>query len=81
MKKYISLDVLVAEVEKRRDKNTRNKLNLAAAFEDNYLLSFIDTLTVLTLDDIKEMENQAFLHGIDVERNKNIFKDNKEIKI
>ena len=81
MTQYISKSALVAEVEKRRDKNTRNKLNLAAAFEDNYLLSFIDTLTVLTLDDIKEMENQAFLHGIDVERNKNIFKDNKEIKI
>ena len=46
MKKYISLDVLVAELEKRRDKNTRNKLNLAAAFEDNYLLSFLNSLEV-----------------------------------
>lgn len=52
MKKYISLDVLVAEVEKRRDKNTRNKLNLAAAFEDNYLLSFLNSL------EVKEIQEQ-----------------------
>ena len=44
MAQYINKDALVAEIEKRRDKNTRNKLNLAAAFEDNYLLSFLDTL-------------------------------------
>lgn len=46
MKKYISLDDLAAEIEKRRGKNARNKLNLAAAFEDNYLLSFINNLEV-----------------------------------
>ena len=46
MKKYIDKDALVAEIEKRRDKNTRNKLNLAAAFEDNYLLSFLDSFEV-----------------------------------
>jgi hypothetical protein len=37
----------VDEIERRRKKNARNKLNLAAAFEDNYLLSFIDTLEVI----------------------------------
>ena len=46
MKAYIDKSALVAEIEKRRDKNARNKLNLAAAFEDNYLLSFLDTLEV-----------------------------------
>jgi hypothetical protein len=43
---YIDKAILVAEIEKRRDKNTRNKLNLAAAFEDNYLLSFLNSLEV-----------------------------------
>lgn len=46
MEQYIPKTALVAEIEKRRDKNARNKLNLAAAFEDNYLLSFLDTLEV-----------------------------------
>ena len=46
MKKYILLDTLITEIKKRRDKNKRNKLNLAAAFEDNYLLSFLDSLEV-----------------------------------
>ena len=46
MGQYINKDILVAELEKRRDKNTRNKLNLAAAFEDNYLLSFLNSLEV-----------------------------------
>ena len=47
MKQYIDKDALVAELEKRRSKNAKNKLNLAASFEDNYLLSFIDTLEVI----------------------------------
>ena len=46
MEQYISKSVLVAKIEKRRSRNSRNKLNLAAAFEDNYLLSFIDSLEV-----------------------------------
>ena len=50
MKQYIDKGILVAEIEKRRDKNVRNKLNLAAAFEDNYLLSFLDTLEVKEVD-------------------------------
>ena len=57
MKKYIPLDALLAEIEKRRKKNARNKLNLAAAFEDNYLLSFIDTLEVKEVDLEKEIES------------------------
>jgi hypothetical protein len=50
MEQYIPKDALVAELKKRRDKNARNKLNLAAAFEDNYLLSFLDTLEVKEVD-------------------------------
>lgn len=41
---YIDKNTLVAEIEKRRSKNSKNKLNLSAAFEDNYLLSFINTI-------------------------------------
>lgn len=41
---YINKSALVAEILKRRERNKKNKLNLAAAFEDNYLLSFLDTL-------------------------------------
>jgi len=44
MAKYIEKATLVAELEKMRSINSKNKLNLAAAFEDNYLLSFIETL-------------------------------------
>ena len=50
MEQYISQSALVAEIEKRRSKNSKNKLNLAAAFEDNYLLSFIDSLEVKEVD-------------------------------
>ena len=46
MGKYIDKDEVVAELTKRRSKNARNKLNLVASFEDNYLLSFLDTLKV-----------------------------------
>lgn len=50
MTQYIDKDRIVAELERRRSRNSRNKLNLAAAFEDNYLLSFIDTLEVKEVD-------------------------------
>lgn len=50
MEQYISKSALVAEIEKRRSKNAKNKLNLAAAFEDNYLLSFLDTLEMKEVD-------------------------------
>ena len=46
MSQYIDKDKVAAELEKRRKSNSKNKLNLAAAFEDNYLLSFLDTLEV-----------------------------------
>ena len=55
MAHLIDKDAFVAEIEKRRSKNARNKLNLAAAFEDNYLLSFIDTLEVKEVDLEKEL--------------------------
>ena len=54
MAQYINKAALVAEIEKRRKKNARNKLNLAASFEDNYLLSFLDTLDVKKDVDLKE---------------------------
>ena len=50
MEQYISKSTVVAEIEKRRNKNARNKLNLAAEFEDNYLLSFLDTLETKEVD-------------------------------
>jgi len=53
--KLIDKDVLIAEIKKRRSKNARNKLNLAASFEDNYLLSFLDTLEVKEVDLEKEL--------------------------
>ena len=53
--KLIDKDAIVAEIEKRRSKNARNKLNLAASFEDNYLLSFLDTLETKKIDIEKEV--------------------------
>jgi hypothetical protein len=50
MEQYIKKSALVSEIEKRRSKNAKNKLNLAASFEDNYLLSFIDTLEIKGVD-------------------------------
>ena len=52
----IDKSALVAEIEKRRNKNARNKLNLAASFEDNYLLSFINTLEVKEVNLEKDFE-------------------------
>jgi len=57
MAQYISKSDLVAEIEKRRNRNSKNKLNLAAAFEDNYLLSFIDTLEVKEVDLESELKH------------------------
>lgn len=49
----IDKDKVAAEIKKRRDKNARNKLNVAA-FEDNYLLSFLNTIDVKKDVDLKE---------------------------
>ena len=62
--KLIDKSALVAEIEKRRKKNARNKLNLAAAFEDNYLLSFIDTLEVKEVDLNEEIETCLKQHSM-----------------
>lgn len=43
---YIDKSALITEIEKRRDKNSKNKLNLPAAFEDNYLIDYINNLQV-----------------------------------
>ena len=61
---YIDKDALVAEIEKRRSRNSKNKLFLAAAIEDNYLLSFIDDLEVKEVD--LEKEWKEFLKDGDV---------------
>ncbi len=54
MSKYIDKSIIIKEIEKRRSRNSKNKLNLAAAFEDNYLLSFIDNLDVKEINLEKE---------------------------
>ncbi len=59
MAQYIDKSALVAELEKRRSRNSKNKLNLAAAFEDNYLLSFIDTLEVKDIEDLQGLEKEV----------------------
>lgn len=51
MEEYILKSTVIEEIEKRRSRNSRNKLNLAAALEDNYLLSFIDTIEVKESDE------------------------------
>lgn len=60
MTQYINKSDLEAELEKRRNKNARNKLNLAASFEDNYLLSFLDTLEVKEVDLEKELNDYGY---------------------
>lgn len=55
--KLIDKSALVAEIERRRSKNARNKLSLAAAFEDNYLLLFIDAL------EVREVEEESYVMG------------------
>lgn len=66
MKQYIDKAKLVAELEKRRKSNSKNKLNLPAAFEDNYLLSFLDTLEVEEVDLEKELERlDSLLYNLD----------------
>ena len=60
--KLIDKDALVAEIKKRRSKNSKNKLNIAAAFEDNYLLSFLDTLEVKEVD----LDFQMFAKEMDI---------------
>lgn len=61
----IDKDALIAEIEKRRGKNARNKLNLAASFEDNYLLSFIDTLEVKEVKEVNlDMEINLWVKNL-----------------
>ena len=89
-KQYIDKSNLIAEIKEKIKKYATIDVGNCKELEAIYgakckalteILFFLDTLDVLTLDNIKEMENQAFIHGIEVERNENIFKDNKEIKI
>lgn len=62
MTQHIDKSALVAEIEKRRSKNAKNKLNLAASFEDNYLLSFINTLEVKEADLENEYIEEVYSH-------------------
>ena len=70
MRQYIDKSALIAEIEKRRSRNSKNKLNLAAAFEDNYLLSFLDTL------EVKEVDFDEIVNHEDI---KNAFKAGYEL--
>jgi len=72
MTQYIDKSALVAEIEKRREKNSKNKLNLAAAFEDNYLLSFIDTLEVKEILKDIDVDLNPFFEELGVEPNSRI---------
>ena len=72
MEQYISKSALIAEIEKRRSKNARNRLNLAAAFEDNYLLSFLNTLEVKEVDLEKEIEEVKHIYKVDDNRHTSI---------
>lgn len=60
--KLIDKSAVVEEIEKRRSRNSKNKLNLAAAFEDNYFLSFLDTLEV---KDVNDAYKQGYNDAID----------------
>ena len=95
MGKYIDKDEVVAELKKRRSKNARNKLNLVASFEDNYLLSFLDTLKVKevnfegelrnyvsyeTAKSLKEMGFNEHCFGVYTETNHNITIFNGKIR-
>ena len=61
MAHLIDKDQIATEIEKRRSKNAKNKLNLAASFEDNYLLSFLDTLeTKEEIDLEKEIKDYIY---------------------
>ena len=94
MTQYIDKSILIEEI-KKRIKGLNRLIDIGSNDEEKFtlesvlierihayegVLDYISTLGVLTLDDIKEMENHAFLHGIEVERNKNTFND-EEIKI
>ena len=71
MAHLIDKDQIAAEIEKRRSKNAKNKLNLAASFEDNYLLSFLDTLETKNGNlekELKILDNTLFdLDGVAVQ--------------
>lgn len=66
----IDKDKVVAEIEKRRKSNSKNKLNLPAAFEDNYLLSFLDTIEAkeVDLDDELDFVKDAYYYFTSDER-------------
>ena len=70
--KLIDKDALVAEIEKRRSRNSKNKINLAAAFEDNYLLSFIDTLEVKEILKDIDVDLNPFFEELGVESDSRI---------
>lgn len=83
-KKYIDKSAIVAEIDSLQDATMDENRNFLSSYHEGIfdglskIENFLDTLDVLTLDDIKEMENQAFIHGIEVERNKDI---DKEIRL
>lgn len=58
---------------KEKEKNKSMIDSLRMEYERGRADALANTLT---LDEIKEMENQAFLAGVEAERNKSILKNN-----
>ena len=55
MAKYIPLDALLAEIDKRRESNAKEKF-FGRLVEDNYFLDFLNTLEVKEVNLEKEAE-------------------------
>ena len=58
MKHLIDKDALVAEIERRRESNAKESY-FGRLVEDNYFLSFIDTLEVKEVDEQKERMSEC----------------------
>ena len=69
MEQYIPKDALVAEIERRRESNAKDRY-FGRLVEDNYFLDFLDTLEVkeveLTWEDVREICTQSVLVEIDL---------------
>ena len=67
MAQYIDKDALVAEIEKRREYNAKERY-FGRLVEDNYFLDFINSLEVKEVDleaNIEDYINSHFTEGCD----------------
>ena len=62
MIQYIDKDALVAEIERRRESNAKERY-FGRLVEDNYFLDFINTLEVKEVEDSVE-QNSIILYGL-----------------